>query len=213
MTTEQIVATHREACRKVGYVFFEQGDYNLNIHAIRTDDVFDNRFSDCLRILYKEAGIWQVFESKWTTLAGTKGFGGEQSPLTGAQTGTGVSGVAVIVPNQYRRVYKFVDNYWQWLAYPFFQQVGNMQYWRDNDKNGIITKGRVYTGNYATNLHRMGNNRVEKEQVNSEIEYWSQGCNGSPEPQFKGILPIVRKAIVACKSDLFSYALFDSAQL
>lgn len=208
----EIVEQHREACRKLGYAFFEKGEYNVNIHVVRTDNAFDNAFTDILRIIYKEGGKWKVYESKWTTLAGTKGFGGEQNPLTGAQTGTGVSGVAIIIPLQYRRVFKFVDNYWQWLAYPFFQQIANMQYWRDNNRNGLVDKGRVFTGNYATNLHRMGNDNQEKNWVNSESEWWSQGCNGSPEPQFRQILPIVRNA-VKIHGGIFSYTMFDKNQL
>lgn len=90
------------------------------MHAITKDSIFDNGFTDEVRIIYKEKNTWKVYQSKWTTLAGTKGFGGEQAPLTGVQTGTGVSGVAIIIPSQYRRVFKFVDNYWQWLAYPYF---------------------------------------------------------------------------------------------
>jgi hypothetical protein len=212
MTTSQIVEQHREACRRQNYVFFETGEDNLNIHAIRNDQFFDNGFTDQLRIIYRRNGQWQVFESKFTTLAGTKGHGGEQRPLTGAETGTGVSGVAIIIPSQYRRVYKFVDNYWQWLAYPFFQQIDNMLYWRDNNRNGVVDKGKIYTGNYGTNLHRMGNNNQEKDWVNSETEWWSQGCHGAPEPQFRGILPIVRRAVPKY-GDVFSYTLFDAEQM
>ncbi|TAE19037.1 MAG: hypothetical protein EAZ95_02770 [Bacteroidetes bacterium] len=70
----------------------------------------------------------------------------------------------------------------------------------------------LYVGNYATNLHRMGNDKQEKNWVNSESEWWSQGCNGAPEPQFRQILPIVREA-VKIHGDVFSYTMFDKEQL
>lgn len=208
MTIEQL----RASILARNYAFFEQGDYNLNIVAIRENDVFENTFSDTLHLAYKEGGVWKLITTPWTTLAGTLGRGGEQSPLTGTGTGTGVSGVAIIVPSQYRRVFKFVDNYWQWLAYPFFQQIGNMQYWRDNNKNGVIDKGKIYVGNYATNLHRMGNNGVQKTWVNSQWEWWSQGCNGSCEPDFKKILAPTREAVKKW-GNIFSYTMLERAQI
>jgi hypothetical protein len=208
MTTAETVERTREALRKKGYAFFEAGDYNLNIIGVRNKQIFDNKFSDRLILLYKVNGIWRTLETAWTTLAGTAGKGGEQNPLTAQETGTGVSGTAVIIPNQYRRVYKFVDNYFLWLSYPYFAQVNNMQYWRDNDKNGKITKGKIYSGNYATNLHRMSNNNEPRTVINDMFVAWSQGCNGSPEPEYKKILPIVRESVKRY-GDIFTYTLLD----
>lgn len=205
----------KNACQKLGYVFFENGDFNLNLIAVRENDVFENTFSDTLNIVYKENGIWKLEKYNWTTLAGTFGVGGEQNPLTASQTGTGVSGTAVIVEGQYRGVFRFVDsvNYNRlWLQYPYFDQIKNMNYYRDNDKNGIITRGSVYNGNYKTNLHRMTNNGVISRFVNYWNVGWSQGCNGCPEPDFKKIVALVRKA-VALYGNIFSYTLLHRNQI
>lgn len=207
-TIEQI----RAAMLKKGYVFFEKGDYNLNLIAVRENDIFENTFSDTFYCIFKKAGVWQTIEMEWTTLAGTLGHGGEKNPLTGAETGTGVDGVAIIIPNQYRGVYKFVDTYIGFLSYPYFMQVKNMDYWRDNDRNGLITKGKVYTGNYATLLHRMTNNNVNSKQVNSQYVAWSQGCNGAPEPQFRKLLRPVREAI-KLYGNSFTYTILEAKDL
>lgn len=205
----------KNACQKLGYAFFENGDFNLNLIAVRENDVFENTFSDTLNIVYKENGIWKLEKYNWTTLAGTLGVGGEQNPLTASQTGTGVSGTAVIVEGQYRGVFRFVDsnNYnTLWLQYPYFDQIKNMNYYRDNDKNGIISRGRIYQGNYKTNLHRMTNNGVISRFVNYWNVGWSQGCNGCPEPDFKKIVDLVRKAVVLY-GNVFSYTLLHRNQI
>ena len=139
-TIEQIKAV----MLKKGHKFFENGDYNLNIIAVRENNVFENTFSDTLYIIFKKAGVWQNIVLPWTTLAGTLGVGGEKNPLTGTQTGTGVDGVAIIAEGQYLGVYQFIDSYKGFLKYPYFAQIKNMHYYRDNDKNGIITKGMLY---------------------------------------------------------------------
>ncbi len=185
----------KSVCQKKGYAFFENGDYNLNIIAIRENDLFENTFSDTFHLAYKVNGVWELRTTKWTTLAGTLGKGGEKSPLTGAETGTGVSGTAVIAEGQYRGAYQFVDTYTGWLWYPYFDQIKNLKYYRDNDKDGKITRTTIYEGNYKTNMHRMSNNGVRSEQVNFWNVGWSQGCMGSPEPQFKLMLSAVRESV------------------
>ncbi|MDX1903796.1 MAG: hypothetical protein SFU27_06510 [Thermonemataceae bacterium] len=205
-TIEQIKAV----MQKKEYVFFEKGDYNLNLIAVRENDSFENTFSDTLYVIYKVKGIWQMLVLPWTTLAGTKGIGGEQKPLTGAQTGTGVDGVAVIVEGQYRSVFNFVDTYTGFSKYPFFNQVQPMNYYRDNDRDGKITRtGKVYRGNYATLLHRMSNNGVASNEVNTEWASWSQGCNGCPEPEFARLVELTRKA-VKLHGTLFTYTLLHA---
>ncbi len=189
------IAQLKAICLKKGYAFFENGDYNLNMIAIRENDEFENTFSDTLHIAYKVNNVWELLTTKWTTLAGTLGVGGEKNPLTASQTGTGVSGTAVIVEGQYRSVYQFIDSYTGWLWYPYFNQIKPMKYYRDNDKDGKITRTTIHEGNYATNMHRMSNNGVESNQVNFWNVGWSQGCMGNPEPQFRLILPAVREAV------------------
>lgn len=217
MTDAQIIDQQREACKKLGYPFFENGDFNLNIHAIRKQSAggvdYSNSFDDELRLSYKEKGVWKLVRTKWTTVAGTLGKGGVLNPLTGLETGTGVDGTAVIIPGFYRRVYQFIDRYDLFpFYYPLFMQIGNFNYYRDNDKDLKITKGKVFTNNYATWLHPMSRVGVESDIVNFAGGAWSQGCNGSPEPQFRQLLYPTREA-VKIWGDKFSYAIFDENQL
>jgi hypothetical protein len=215
-TDAQLIEQMRETCKALDYPFFERGDFNLNLHAIRKQSPngvdFSNTFDDELRLSYKENGVWKLVRTKWTTLAGTLGQGGALNPLTGVQTGTGVDGVAVIKSGFYKSVFRFVDSYTGFLWYPYFDQVGNLDYYRDNDKDLKITKGKTYTANFKTLLHRMSNNNIESDIVNRWDVAWSQGCNGAPEPQFRQLLHPTRQA-VKLFANLFSYGIFDETQL
>ena len=204
-TIEQIKAV----MLKKGHKFFGGGDYNLNLIAVRENDTFENTFSDTLYCIYKKAGTWQMLTLNWTTLAGTLGIGGEKNPLTGAQTGTGVDGVAVIAEGQYLGAYQFLDTYRGFLSYPYFTQIKNISYYRDNDKNGIITRGKLYVGNYGTFLHRMSNNGVVSGYVNFDWASWSQGCNGAPEPEFRKLVDVARQAVIFW-GDKFSYSVIHA---
>jgi len=186
----------KEVYLKKGYKFFENGDFNLNLIAIRNKNVFTNQFDDDFLIVYKELGVWKIFQIEWTTVAGTLGKGGALNPLSGTETGTGVSGTAVILEGQYLKAFKWVENDWIYPFVKYFKQIGNLKYVRDNNRDfKIDTNTRIYIGNYKTHLHAMSPKGVLSKFVNYYFSAWSQGCMGAPEPSFKNIEPIVKKAI------------------
>lgn len=182
--------------KKLGYKFFDEGDYNLNIIAIRENDVFENTFSDTLYAIYKVSGVWQVLALPWTTLAGTLGFGGEQSPLTAAQTGTGQDGVAIILEGQYRGALKWVRNGWRYPFVKYLKQIKPFKYLRDNNRNFKIDRNLpVQTGIYQTHLHPMSSTGLLTKFVNYWGSPWSQGCMGAPEPEFRKLEKLIELCI------------------
>ena len=134
-------------CAKNGYKFFDQGAYNLNIIAERTKACFDNGFTDRLHIAYrvgtKEKRVTTLL---WTTCAGTLGLYGVFNPITtaGRNVKTGkvevVKGVAVMKKGQYSGCYVFHDNYSNKYKYPYFEQVGPVQVYRDGKIDHIIDR-------------------------------------------------------------------------
>ncbi|MEB3214473.1 MAG: hypothetical protein VKL39_24205, partial [Leptolyngbyaceae bacterium] len=182
---------------KKGYAFFEAGDYNLNIIAIRENDLFENTFSDKLLVPYKVNGQWQILELNWTTIAGTLGRGGEKNPLTGRETGTGVDGVAVIVEGQYRRALQWKSNGWRYPFVRYLHQIQPFNYYRDNNRDGKITRDKIYSGIYQTHLHPMSPRGVLSAFVNFWGAAWSQGCMGAPEPEFRKLDRLITQAIKA----------------
>lgn len=210
MTTERPIEQIREVLRKKGFVFFERGDWNINLIPVRENEVFDNTFSDSLYIIYKDKGVWQNKTFKFTTLAGTLGFGGEQSPLTAAQTGTGVDGTAIILEGQYRSALRLITD---GVRYPFtsyLAQARPFNYLRDFDKNGFITRNAIrQTGNFFTHWHAMSNEGVASDQVNFIHSAWSQGCMGSDHPTWFGqILPLLSRG-ARTYGNLFSFTLLN----
>lgn len=188
----------RAAVLAKNYRFFENGDYNLNLIAVRENDIFENTFSDTLYIPHKVNGKWLMPKFDFTTLAGTLGTGGEKNPLTSVQTGTGVDGVAIILEGQYPQGLKYINGGLRYPFTEFLQQNRHFDYLRDNDKDGLISRLTAVkqTGNFFTHWHAMSPIGVKSKQVNYTHSAWSQGCMGADAPTwFGGIMPILRKAV------------------
>ncbi|KOY86184.1 hypothetical protein AD998_08500 [bacterium 336/3] len=172
--------------REKNYEFYEE-EGKLNLIAVRMDDKFDNQFSDKLFAIQKTKSGSVFLEVPWTTFASVHGSGGVKDPLDGKENGTGVAGVATIVEGQYKDVYTFSSNkrFGQHL-----RQSKDMQYYRDNDKDLELDRGKIYTGNYGTHLHKMSKVGVERNDLGTGKSPWSMGCNGTSEPQFRKLIPL-----------------------
>lgn len=57
----------RAVCQRLGYKFFEHGDYNLNVIGIRTDDDKANTFNDFITLSFKVQGEWRLYVFGVTT--------------------------------------------------------------------------------------------------------------------------------------------------
>jgi len=190
-----------------GYEFYEE-EGKLNLIAIRMSDDFDNKFSDKLFAIQKTKSGNIFLEIPWNAKASIYGHGGVKQPLTAKETDTGVPGVAVIVEGQYKDVYKFVNDYTKFTFYPHLKQEKNMNYYRDNNKDMKIDRGKIYTGAYGTNLHRMSNTGVQMDNLGTGGNPWSQGCHGASEPEFKKLLPLF-ETHVKYKHGNISYTLLN----
>lgn len=163
-----------------GYVFFERGDFNLNIIGVREDDRFDNAYSDTLLVVYKEQAKWQVMRMPWTTMPGT--FGGVLSPITVY----GITGTAVLKEGQYRGAYQFIDNWHNFHRSPCFWQVKPVVVYRDGNRDFEFDRSMPQQeGLFGINLHRM-----EGKMVNN----WSLGCQGTNWSHFSKLVDLVRRA-------------------
>jgi hypothetical protein len=105
----------------------------------------------------------------------------------------GVTGTAVIKPGQYPGAWEFHDTFDEFSKYPYFRQVGPVDYWRDGDKDLVIDHVQDQEDRiFGTHWHIMSHiDTYGSGQVNN----WSLGCMGAPEPEFKKILPVIRKAV------------------
>lgn len=183
-----------------GFKFFT-GELNLNFIWERTNDVITNKFTDFLHIAYEEDNFQKVLTIPATTKPGIKGS--TDSPITYE----GVTGTAIIIPNQYLGAWQFKDTDKEFSKYPYFRQIKPIDYWRDGDKDQIVDHVQQQDDKiFGTHWHKMSQNGTDGSGL---VNNWSLGCMGAPEPEFKKILPLVRKSI-PLHGDIFTGTIIET---
>ena len=160
-----------EVSLDMGMVIFRD-PYSVTFGGIRALDPYNNTFNDKLfGSFYDNDGTLHHLILPGTVDAG----------LTSRLDPTNPNGVAIIQHSkQYKGVYQYQDpeensKFRGHKGKVAFRQVGNMDYWRDKDKDGKLDfKGKTYTGNFLTNGHMMGT-------LGNKVNDWSEGCWGSTE--------------------------------
>lgn len=145
------------------YVYFSNGDYNLNIIGVRNllkGNKQDNTFNDALICLYKKNGIWIRDIWECTTDPGLKSL----------KSFSNIKGCAILVPNQYRSSYQIGYHKGQYEA---LVQKGPVQVYRDNNKDNILdfNPNTIEKGIFDINIHRSNPNTES-----TIVDGWSAGC-------------------------------------
>ncbi len=140
-----IVEDFQRAFDKLGYTFFTRGDYNLNLIGLRNASGSAERFDDCILVLCRENNAWVVYTYPATTEPGTSIL---RRPIV-------EGGTAILVPNQYRGVYK-IDTHGGKRKYTALcQRHGEVEIWRDDNRdNTPDCVGPTHEGWYGINIHR-----------------------------------------------------------
>jgi hypothetical protein len=161
MIVELAINKVQQIFRRKGYAFFEKGDYNLNIIGVRRELRIANKFDDTLLCLYKEKGNWIWKEYAITTDAGRYWL---QNP-------TNEKGCALLVPNQYRGVYKLDKHNGKYTA--LCQRLGEVEVYRDNNRDMVLDfdPATIESGMFGINIHS-SNPYTES----TEVGKWSAGC-------------------------------------
>lgn len=160
--------------------------HQLNYVWERTNYDATNKFTDFLHVCYiDEHGAKAIFTIPATTKPGTNGA------LLEPVTVEHVTGTAVIQsPQQVIDGWEFHDTDKEFSHYPYFRQVGKVDYWRDGNKDFKIDKTQEQLDKiYGTHWHRMSQNGTYGSGL---VNNWSEGCSGSPEPEFRKILDPTR---------------------
>lgn len=162
-----------------GYEFFDNGNYNLNIIYIRTNQDFTDKYTDKLYIAYRKNMSEMVYEAPCSTKAGSHYV---KNPLTYL----GIKGTAVLIPNQYKSTWQFIDNN-SLLGTPYLKQIKNVKVWRDGIIDSDIDKQNIQEGNFGINLHTAGD-------IKGIVYNWSAGCLVTPKVYWLEILDLLRKS-------------------
>jgi len=198
-TREQI----EKAVKTKGYTWFEDASnktYDVNIVGVRNNhpsiaDKVTNVFDDWLTISFKdESGKWQFYCWNATTDPGKKGV----------QEFHNKKGVARLVPNQYRGVWKVDKHQGKYDA--LCQRLGNVTVWRDANKDLIFEEKVTDTGIFGINIHKSG-------QDSQWVENWSEGCQVFKRVKDFDVFMSICKKAVKIHGNKFSYTLLESTDI
>ena len=139
MIIELAVSKLKEVFNKKGYKFFENGNYNLNIIGVRCENTIPNSFDDFLMCVYKVNNEWVCKDYTITTDAGLYWL---ENPMVSEK------GCALLVPNQYRGVYKLDKHKGEYTA--LCQRNGKVDVYRDNDVSIAIWANHLLRANITT---------------------------------------------------------------
>lgn len=187
-----------KAVKSKGYLWFENGDFNLNIVGIRNSQpgaLVTNIFDDLITLCYKENGVWQYKQFAITTDPGTKAVKNYSNP----------KGVARLIPNQYRGMHKVRLHRGQYEA---LGQEKPCSVWRDKNKNMTFDEVIVDTGIFGINIHR-SNPKTQSEYV----ENWSEGCQVFKKVLDFNLFMSICKKSAEIYGNSFTYTLIESKDI
>jgi len=182
----------------MGYSFFTKGNYNVNIIGVRNPNPVANSFDDTMLCAYKVSDQWVLKEWKVTTDAGTYWL---ENPLN-------VKGCALLVPNQYRGVYK-IDKH-SGRYYALCQRNGEVEVYRDDTKDQVLDfdDATKQWGYFGINIHRSNPYSESK-----NVDKWSAGCQVFKKvDDFNEFMTICNKAREEW-SNSFTYTLIKEEDL
>ena len=190
----------KKVMKKKGYSFFESGTFNVNIIGIRATEKKTNVFDDTMLLVYKnKKKEWEVISSVITTDPGEKYL---VDPIND-------KGTAILVPNQYRGVYKLdihARNNSRFAHEALCQRGGKLQVWRDNNKDKVLDHNpeSIDEGWFGVNIHR-SKSSGEADYVGS----YSAGCQVfKNSTDFKLFLDIIKRS-KKLYGNSFSYTLLE----
>lgn len=198
-TKEQI----EKAIKAKGYKWFEDSSnktYDVNIVGVRNNassvaDKVTNVFDDSLTISYKdESGNWQFFCWLGTCDPGKKGVMEFHNK----------GGVARLVPNQYRGVWKIDKHQGKYEA--LCQRNGNVTVWRDANRDLLFEEKVTDTGMFGINIHKSGTD-------STWVENWSEGCQVFKRVKDFDVFMSICKKAAKIHGNSFSYTLIESTDI
>ena len=167
----------KAAIEKKDYKFFDGSKpYDVNIIGVRREDGTPNKFDDMIMIVYRDRSKkWCVNSYPITTDPG----------IYHLKKPSRVEGTAILVPNQYRSVYKIDKHRGKYDA--LCQRLGKVKVFRDGDKDAQhdMDPNTVQAGFYGINIHKAGNS-------STNVDRWSAGCqvfkNASDFQEFMDVM-------------------------
>ncbi|MCP4437365.1 MAG: hypothetical protein GY810_00160 [Aureispira sp.] len=151
----------KDLMSKNGYSVFETDSkpFNLNIVGVRSSKPTTNLFNDYICIFWKYEGRWNYLEFQATTLPGLKYLEKPMNP----------KGCAILVPNQYKGVWKLGTHH---TYTALTQRGGEVEVYRDEneDKDYDMISDSIISGYFGINIHKASEGERET------VDGYSAGC-------------------------------------
>lgn len=183
---------------KLGYAFFEDGDFNPNYIGVRSSRTRAGQFDDVFFCLYRTNGYWRVHMWPLTTDPGDVLLKASKNP----------KGVAILAsPQQCRGAYKLGLH----KGRPALVQWGKpVRVWRDGNKDDVLDWGddAGIPGWYGINIH----NTVGP-QIALMNDTKSLGCQVFPNDFDHRSLLAVQRVAANKYGDVCTYTIIESKQL
>tara|TARA_R100000808_G_C2132719_1_gene141623 strand:+ start:593 stop:1219 length:627 start_codon:yes stop_codon:yes gene_type:complete len=192
----------KEVLEDKGYVFFDGNkSYNINIIGVRNSSNSSKSFDDSLLVIYRNILLeWQVESYQITTDPGPYILRKPINP----------DGTAILVPDQYRGVYKIGLHGGSFRHTALIQRGGKVKVYRDDDKDSKLEmdERKIQEGMFGINIHRHSR-PAEREYVNGT----SAGCQVfKNSKEFADFLEVCN--ISADKfGNSFTYTLLEEADI
>jgi hypothetical protein len=156
----------KASLKKLGFLFFEGGEFDLNIIGVRTDDNSSNAFNDFLCVAYNDGfnNICRVYN-----VTTDPGVYYRKNPAN-------VNGTAIVVPGQHRSGWQLGKHQGKYEA---MVQKTEISVYRDADKDDQLdVEGSVVEkGFFGINCHRASAHNESK-----QVDKWSAGCQVHADP-------------------------------
>lgn len=184
----------------LNYAYFTNGEYNLNIIGVRADmdNRVTNRYDDVIVVEYKENG--KLIRKMWdiTTEPGSKLM---RNPSNS-------KGTAILVPGQYRGVYKIDLHRGKYKA--LCQRNGSVKVYRDKDRDNVYDcdVNTIDKGWFGINIHRSN-----ETYTRTTVDGYSAGCQVFNNPKdFAEFMKLVEKS-ASIYGNKFTYTLITEDDL
>lgn len=185
----------KKAFVKKGYDL-RKGEYELNIIGIRNNNSKPNSFDDLICVLFTdEYGDDTLLSFPATTDPGTYWL---EHPMC-------ADGCAIMQEGHYKDVYKVGLH----KDYKALQQIGNIHYVRDNNKDNVLDfdAAKKVVGNFATNIHH-----ADAWEKSVQVDKWSAGCQVI-QKDWHEFIELCEKSRLITETNLFDYTLLNANDL
>ena len=189
----------KQLFEKKGYVYFEKGNYNMNIIGVRSNqnNKVTNKYDDCLVLIYNTDSGWKRQIYNITTEPG----------FTIMKAPSNAKGTAILAPGQYRGAYKIDKHNGKYDA--LCQRNKVVKIYRDNNRDEVYDykPETIDTGMFGINIHKAGT-------FSKRVDTWSAGCQVlASETEFRAFMNYCDKQIKYGHGDTFTYTLLKEEDL